>query len=173
MTTNQEAQAALQAFDQARDAFATTVEQTPAAALRYRPEGEDYALGGLAIHVAQVLEKYTRVLEAMHASAADPVSEPLAAAEPPTDAALIRNGFSAEERSAVLGRVRASHAALVSAMRAFPGSAFETKLRVTFVGATEPFPTSPADVLGWVHGHYEEHIAQIGELCQRWEAVRA
>jgi hypothetical protein len=161
---------ALSNFDQAHAAFAAAVEATPAAALRYRPAGEDYALGGLAIHVAQVLDKYARVLRAMRAADFGPVTEPSAEASQ-GDAALIRDGFDDGQRRSVLERVRAAHMSVADAVRAFAEDGFRRAAPVTYAGSAEPYPTTPADVLGWVHAHYDEHVAQIADLRRAWAAA--
>lgn len=166
MTTDQAV--ALTAFDQRRAEFAAALEETPAAALRFRPAGQDYALGGLAIHVAQVLEKYARVLEAMRAADFGPVAEPPLPAASEADTALARDGFDDATRAAVLERVRGAHASVVAAVWAVPDEAFHRAAPVTYAGATEPFATSPADVLGWVHDHYAEHVRQVTELRSAW-----
>jgi hypothetical protein len=170
MAENEQRDMALTKFDQAHAAFAAAVEATPAAALRYRPAGEDYALGGLAIHVAEVLEKYERVLRAMRAADFGPVTEPSAEASE-DDAALVRDGFDDGQRQAVLERVRAAHTSLADAVRAFPEDAFRRAAPVTYAGSAEPYPTTPADVLGWVHAHYDEHVVQIADLRDAWAAT--
>lgn len=162
---------ALNAFDSAGAVFVAelSVDRTPAPALRYRPAGEDYALGGLIIHVAQVLEKYAGLLEAIRSADWEPVTEPAAPTAGEVDAALVRDGFDEEARVAVLGRVGTAHARLVGAVRAVPGDAFHRAAPVTYAGAAGPFETSPADVLGWVRDHYDEHVRQAADLRSAWE----
>ena len=70
----QEQEAALADFDRARTEFEEAVRRAPDAALRYRASGDDYALGGLVVHVMQVLDHYARVLAAIHA--ADWIADP-------------------------------------------------------------------------------------------------
>lgn len=172
MATDHERDNALSSFDTAHDGFIGAVQRTPAEALRYRPAGEDYALGGLAVHVAQVLEKYTRVLEAMHSASGANASEP-AVAESPEDQALIHDGFGDEQRGSVLTRVSEAHRAIAGALRNSDAQAFDRKVPVLFAGSTDAYPTSPSDVLGWVHAHYEEHITQIADLRQAWSGTPA
>ncbi|MDQ6675443.1 MAG: DinB family protein [Chloroflexota bacterium] len=164
--------AALAAFDQAHTQFAAAIEETPTAALRYRTAGEDYALGGLAVHVGQVLEKYARLLDAIRAAAFGTVTEPPLPASSEADTALVREGFDDHTRAAVLERVRGAHARVISAVRAVPEDAFRRAAPVTYAGAGEPFATSPADVLGWVHDHYGEHIDQVVDLRSTWATTQ-
>ena len=159
-------------FDQAREAFEEALRGAPDAALRYRPEGEDYALGGLVIHVAEVLEKYTGVLGRIRHASFGAIQEEDRRTSA-ADTALIREGFDAEGRTIALERVRAAHGGLVNQVRAVGPGDFERKAPVTYAGTSEPYPTSAADVLGWVRDHYGEHVKQIGELVAVWsEATR-
>ena len=63
MTSTQDRDAVLSAFDEARAEFEAALRRAPDAALRYKPDGEDYALGGLVVHVSDVLRRYARVLD--------------------------------------------------------------------------------------------------------------
>src|SRR5437870_5045223 len=140
--------AALADFDRARAEFEEAVRRAPDAALRYRAPGDDYALGGLVVHVTQVLNHYTEVLNAIHtADWQSPMAPPSQASE--AEAALIRDGFGGDNRSEILGQLRDAHSALVDAVRAEPAEWFSRQAPVTYAGATAPYPTSPADVLGW------------------------
>jgi hypothetical protein len=159
--------ARLAEFDGAREEFEESVRRAPDAALRFKPAGEDYALGGLVVHVAEVLRKYSAVIDAARLADWQAVSEPPAAARS-EDAALIREGFDGSTRAAVLDDMRAAHAALADAVRGTPEEAFERKAPVTFSGSSEAFPTSAADVLGWVVDHYKEHTQQVGDLVTAW-----
>jgi len=60
--------ARLAEFDAARLEFEEAVRAAPDAALRFKPEGEDYALGGLVVHVAQVLRRYATVVDTIRAA---------------------------------------------------------------------------------------------------------
>ncbi len=142
----------------------------PDAALRYRAVGDDYALGGLVVHITQVLDHYTDVLNAIHtADWQSPTAPPSVTTD--DDAALIRDGFGGESRADALGRLREAHAALVNAVRAEPSEWFSRSAPVTYSGSSEPYPTSPADVVGWVSDHYAEHTQQIAELIADWSSA--
>src|ERR1700716_2014966 len=60
-------EAALQEFDEGRDAFREKLEGVPEPALSYLKPGDDYALGGLVYHVNGVLERYLEVLQGVMA----------------------------------------------------------------------------------------------------------
>src|ERR1700736_6613742 len=55
----------LKRFDEARDAFKSTIDAAPNEALGYLKEGDDYALGGLLYHVNAVLVHYGTVLDSI------------------------------------------------------------------------------------------------------------
>jgi hypothetical protein len=163
----QQREAALAEFDRARAQFEDALRRAPDAALRYRAPGEDYALGGLVVHVKQVLEHYTDVLDAIHtADWQTPKAPPSETSA--HDAALIRDGFGGDIRSDILAQLRDAHTALVNAVGAEPPDWFSRQAPVTYSGSSEPYPTSPADVVGWVRDHYAEHTRQIADLVSAW-----
>lgn len=156
--------AALAGFEQARTEFEEAVRRAPDAALRYRPAGEDYALGGLVVHVTDVLRRYGRTLEAIRAAHFAPLAAPdvVTSSE---DETLIREGFAGEARAAVLESMRAAHAGLVGSLST---TDFDRTADVTYGGASQPYATSAGDILGWVRDHYDEHTKQIAGLVTAW-----
>src|SRR5438045_1929883 len=104
-------------FDAARVDFEEAVRRAPDAALRYKPAGEDYAMGGLVIHVTDVLRRYTKVLVALRGHQAGMLAAP-EHTTPAEDAARIAEGFAGEARGPVLDEMRSAHTALVDAVRA-------------------------------------------------------
>jgi hypothetical protein len=163
----QDRDAALADFDRARAEFEEAVRRAPDAALRYRAPDDDYALGGLVVHVTQVLGHYTEVLDAIHTADWQSPTAP-AGHTSEGEAALIRDGFGGDSRSDILGQLRDAHTALVNAVLAEPAEWFSRQAPVTYSGSTEPYPTSPADVIGWVRDHYTEHTQQIADLVTDW-----
>jgi hypothetical protein len=167
VTAADTSEAVLAEFQRHRQDFEEAVRRAPDAALRYRSDGEDYALGGLVVHVTDVLKHYTRVLETIHATdwQAGRAPDHQTSAE---DAAVIRAGFSGERRAQVVGDMQAAHDAFVESVRAEPADWFERQASVTYAGSTEPHPTSPSDVVGWLRDHYIEHTRQVAELVSDW-----
>src|SRR5919197_953988 len=100
--------ATLAVFEAARLDFEEAVRRAPDAALRYKPAGEDYALGGLVVHVTDVLRRYAQVLDQLreHQFGAFVAPEH---ETPPEDAARIAEGFGGEARGPVVEEVRAAH----------------------------------------------------------------
>ena len=159
--------AALADFDRAREEFEEAMRRAPDAALRHRAPGDDYALGGLVVHVTQVLDHYTAVLNAIHTADWQSPTAPSSLTSD-GDAALIRDGFGGDSRAGVLARLRDAHTALVNAACAEPSDWFSRQAPVTYSGSSEPYLTSPADVVGWVRDHYTEHTQQIADLVSDW-----
>src|SRR5438128_12067641 len=60
-------EAALSDFDAARAEWEAVFAQVPDAALSYLKPGDDYALGGLQVHVNWDLVHYSRVLDGVQA----------------------------------------------------------------------------------------------------------
>ena len=157
----------LSAFDRARENFEEAVRRAPDAALRFLPPGEDYALGGLVVHVTDVLKNYAGVLQEVHAADWQQLTAPEHQTSP-RDAALIRDGFDGGMRGRVMEEMRTAHSALLEAVLLEPAEWYRRQAAVTYSGSSEPYPTSPADVVGWVRDHYDEHTLQITELVSQW-----
>jgi hypothetical protein len=83
---------ALTALQAAREEFERTARAISGQALAYRPPGDDFALGGLVVHVADVAARYTRLLDQVHASGIAPLRESEHTAQ---IAALVRRGIGA------------------------------------------------------------------------------
>jgi DinB superfamily len=162
-----ERDAVLGGFDRARVDFEESLRRAPDAALRYKPTGEDYALGGLVVHVTDVLRRYTQVIDAIRQAQFGA----LVAAEhvtPAEDAERIGAGFDGAARGPVVEEMRAAHAAFVDAVVLSPADDFARQAAVTYGGASALYPTSFADVVGWVADHYREHTQQIADLVSAW-----
>ena len=153
-------------FDAAASGFFDAFGRVPDEALAFRPEGDDYALSGLLIHVAGSLEFYAYALSLIADADFGPVTA--SGAPSPADVALTGDGITANARAATLERVRAAHAAVVTQVRRIRDT--DRKAPVRFGEAADPLPTSASDIVGWVREHYREHIAHIDELLAKWRA---
>jgi ketosteroid isomerase-like protein len=156
----------LAVFGGAHDAFVAAVEEAPSEALPYLRPGDDYSLGGLTVHVNFVLEHYLRVLEALEASEFGECrpEDPPGLQERANERA--RSSLSAAEVEAELARTGRLHEQ-VEALVVRLG-AVDRKAPVWYPGSTQAYPTSVSDVLGWLTGHYREHVPQIGALVETW-----
>src|SRR5260370_33765489 len=96
-------------FDAARAEWEAVFAQVPDAALLYLKPGDDYALGGLQVHVNWVLTHYSRVLDGIKA---DPYNQ-LQPLDPPgesTEVSKRANGaLSAPERKPTLDEMSMLH----------------------------------------------------------------
>src|SRR5256885_736157 len=81
--------------------FEESLRRAPDAALRYKPAGEDYALGGLVVHVSDVMRRYALVLDALQAATGGALSAP-EYATPAEDEAVIHSGFDGATRRPVV-----------------------------------------------------------------------
>lgn len=151
-------------LDRTRDSFVRALAAAPDAALTFLKPGDDYALGGLLVHVNAVLEHYREVLDGILAAGygqyrandvAD-ISEPA------------RAGLEPTARAPAMARLEELHGELRDRLAGLSAVDFERQAPVIYHGSTEPYPTSPAAILGWVAGHYEEHVPQIAELLTEY-----
>src|SRR4051812_19744013 len=171
MTDTAARETVLAEFETAREEFQEALRRAPDAALRYKPPGEDYALGGLVLHVTDVIRRYTRLVDALLQHRFGAFSAP-EYDTPTEDASRIAEGFGGETRGPVVEEMRAAHSAFVDAVRRTDEVDFNREAAVTF-GSGDPFPSSPAHVVGWVADHYREHTQQIDDLVSAWaEATR-
>ena len=142
--------------------------QVPDQALAYLKPGDDYAIGGLLVHVNRVLVHYRRVLVAL----VDGGYAPVEALDSPSDwseaAVRAKAGLDAAERDEELRLMRAEHAAVVAAARSISDDDWVRKTAVTYEVGAEPFPSSPDDILMWLRDHYREHVDQCPELVAEW-----
>jgi ketosteroid isomerase-like protein len=154
----------LERFDTAGTAYRTALAGVPAEALGQRRPGDDYTLGGLAHHVNAVLRHYLGTAEALAAAAPD------ATVAAPDSARLFEEAnhraaraLDAAERDAALAETTKLHAAVHRLLAGLDDSDWGRTTPVRF-GTGDPYPTRPADVLGWLTEHYAEHSAQVVSL---------
>src|SRR2546430_15891716 len=102
---DRDADTVIAGFDKSRQEFEEAVRRAPDAALRFKPPGEDYALGGLVVHVTQVLRHYAGVVDAIRAAEWQALHAPH---NGPTaeGTGLIHSGFCGGARAPRLERMR-------------------------------------------------------------------
>jgi hypothetical protein len=169
MGTEPKSQAAVRDFDAGRQAFQQALERAPEAALAYLKPGDDYALGGLVFHVNFVLQNYLNVLEGVLGSGSGEVRLADTGAAYEEAHTKARAGLQPGELRPVLERMNALHSRVKAVAGSVPDAVWERQATV-HVGDTQPYAASPADVMGWLIGHYDEHIPQAGQLLEEWEA---
>ncbi len=170
-------------FDHARDDFVDALSRVPDEAMRYKPEGDDYTIGGIIMHVANSMRMYSSLLGLMREAEFQEVR----AAAYPGEGAVIEGDPSAEwvqgvpslspeeatrNRQAAIDALEAAHDNLAAQLRDLLHEDFSRQAPVYYQGATETFPTSAADILRWELDHYREHIPQVQQMLQQWEEER-
>jgi ketosteroid isomerase-like protein len=162
-----ESEAALKSFGSSRDAYLNAMAKVPPDAYGYLKPGDDYSVGGIAVHVNFVLEHYQNVLTALIASG---LSE-CRPQDPPglAEQANARAGSSltAEEVRSELARTAELHDVVIETAGSLSGN-WSSQAPVWYPGSTEVYPTSAADVLQWLIDHYQEHVPQIQALVEEW-----
>lgn len=162
----------LERFDAAGAAYRSALAEAPAAALGQRRPGDDYTLGGLAHHVNAVLAHYLGTADAMRA--AGPGGEAIAPDSSPMEEANARAARApdAAERDAALALTAELHAAVRRLLGDLDEPDWARAAPVRF-GPGDPYPTRPADLLGWLTDHYAEHAAQVTSLLVDWRTLEA
>ena len=163
--------AAAHAFDAARAAFLAAFAQVPDAALSYLPEGDEYALGGLLMHLGNPLPRYTvllaRLIEA-RAAGVNPWSED----EEQSYRALREEAQAARpteaDRARLLNLLDSAHAQFRARLVAFPPERFDLEVPVLYPHNPEPSPTSAHAVAGWMIDHYQDHTTQVQAMLANW-----
>jgi hypothetical protein len=163
-----EREAALSDFEAARAEWEAALAKVPDEALSYLKSGDDYALGGLQIHVNWVLRHYSRVLDRLIADG----FAPTAAADPPGEWEAFNEkakaGLTAAGRIQALAEMTTLHQSVVKAARALELGDWWRKAPVVYGEGKDPYPTSPEDLIGWLRDHYREHVDQSADLVASW-----
>jgi len=159
---------ALADFDKARAEWESALAKVPDEALEYLKPGDDYALGGLQVHVIWVLVHYRRVLDGLIAgdfAALGPLDPP---GEHSEANAKAKAGLTAEGRRKSLAEMAALHRSVLNAATQLPDESWTRKAPVVYGAGEAPYSTSPEDVIGWLRDHYREHVQQCPELVASW-----
>lgn len=159
-------------FDTQRDRFLKAFRSAPSEAMSFRKDGDDYALGGLVVHVNFILERYRRVLDRLVATsfgsfqAEDPPEE-VAETEARTRAGLLPDQVAIE-----LEAMETRHRELAAAVRSLPAADWQRKGQVVYDEGGKAYQTGAEDLLCWLSEHYGEHVDQVGELLSEWQLSR-
>jgi DinB family protein len=162
--------AALADLEKARTEWESALAQVPDEALEYLKPGDDYALGGLQVHVNWVLMHYGRILDGLVAGD----FAPLAPLDPPGENEEIgkkaKAGLTAEGRRSALAEMDTLHKAIVAAAGQVSEASWARKAQVVYGQGQDPYPTSADDIVGWLSDHYREHVQQCPDLVASWRA---
>ena len=172
METSESRAQSIEKFDTTYGAYVRALEPLPDESLDFLIPGEDYALGGIAYHVNAVLVHYRNTFEAILADGL----EETAPGDPPdlfeTANAKAKHGLTPDQRGEVLAQTADLHGQVKRLAEGVDDEQFHTKTPVRYEAGADPYPTSAADILGWLSGHYEEHIPQIHQLHEAWKGGR-
>ena len=163
-----DSEAALSDLDAARAEWESAFAQVPDAALAYLKPGDDYALGGLQVHVNWVLVHYSRVLVGIRAAPhrqLEPLDRPDESVKANKRAKV---GFTAAERKPAMEEMAKHHRSVKSAAAGLSAEEWSSKTPVVYEAGQEPYPTSPDDIVGWLRDHYREHVGQSADLVALW-----
>lgn len=164
--------AALADFEAARKEWEAAFAKVPGDALGYLKPGDDYALGGLLVHVNWVLTHYRRILDGIIAGRFGQLGPQDPSGEAETAVQKAKAGLASGQRAKALTEMGRLHAAVVTAVTRLPEGDWLRKAAVTYGEGQDPYPTSPEDVVGWLRDHYREHVQQSADLVGDWKASR-
>jgi hypothetical protein len=162
--------AALADFEAARAEWESAFAQVPDGALAYLKPGDDYALGGLQVHVNWVLTHYRRVLDGIVAGAFKPLGPQDSPGEGDAASQKAKEGLAKGERAKALSDMTRLHAAVTTAATRVAPADWSRKAEVVYGEGQDPYPTSPEDIVEWLRDHYREHVTQSADLIDAWEA---
>jgi len=159
-------------FEAARKEWEAAFGQVPDAALTYLKPGDDYALGGLQVHVVWVLTHYRRVMDCIIAGGFAQLGPQDGPGDAEAAGKKAKAGLETRERAKSLDEMGRLHAAVVAAVTRLPESDWSRKCPVVYGAGQDPYPTSPEDIIEWLRDHYREHVQQSADLIGDWEASR-
>ena len=164
---------ALAKLDHARDAIVRTYAPMPDEALAWLKPGDDYAIGGILLHLIQSLDGYVGTLAALRRAGYRDTDGPRED-ERVVDAQLVhaRRGLAPHERRATLGEMNAKHDRLAAQAREASEAEFAALAGITYPGDEVPYPTSVALVVQWMTEHYAEHVPHAEQLFTAWKKSR-
>ena len=167
-------EALLARFDAARDAFLAAFAQAPDAALPYTPAGDEYALGVLPLHLQDSMNHYLDVYARMADASYGPVdmtSDPdHTTQEAEQHQRLTVTKPSSADRAGLLSDLAATHQRVRDRFATLDDATVARQADVIYSAGSDPYPTSVADILGWLTDHYDEHTEQTGQLLARWQS---
>ena len=164
-----EREAALADFELARGEWESAFAKVPDGALGYLKPGDDYALGGLLVHVNWVLTHYRRVLDGIVAGRFGPLGPQDPPGEGEAAVQRAKEGLAAGQRARALAEMGRLHVAVVTAVTRLPERDWLRKAPVVYGEGQEPYPTCPEDIIGWLRDHYREHVGQSADLIENWK----
>ncbi|MEO8745817.1 MAG: hypothetical protein ABI334_04080 [Candidatus Dormiibacterota bacterium] len=165
-----EKQTAVADFNAARNQWDSAFAKVPDGALKYLKPDDDYALGGLQVHVNWVLTHYSRILDGMIAGGFRQLAPLDAPGEAEAAGHAAKAGLAANQRAKALDEMWRLHEAVLAAVTKVREGDWSRKAAVVYGEGQDPFPTSAEDIVGWLCDHYREHVQQSADLVGEWRA---
>ncbi|HLW01853.1 MAG TPA: DinB family protein [Ktedonobacterales bacterium] len=169
-------QQALMTFGQTYEAFLAVFREVPDEALSFFPEGDEYTLGVLPLHLQDSLQNYAGLLKQMLATQFAQIDLGRDAKREENQASrhqfLVAQRPGAADRPAILHELATSHQEAHSRFASVDEATFERRAEVIYSAGTAPYPTSARDMLGWLADHYNEHIAQTQKMLAQWKDLQ-
>jgi hypothetical protein len=160
-------------FDGARKEWESAFSRVPDEALGYLKPGDDYALGGLQVHVNWVLVHYSRVLDGIVGGKFRRVEPQDSPAEADRANRKAKEGLNPVERRKLLEDMDRLHASVRKVAAKLSPDDWSRQAPVVYGAGQEPYPTSPEEIIGWLRDHYREHVQQSADLIADWAAGSA
>ena len=86
--------------------------------------------------------------------------------------ARAKEGLPPEQRAGALAEVQRLHDVAVASMESVDEADWHRKAPVHYGPGTDPFPSSPSDIAGWLIDHYLEHVPHVNQLLADWRTSR-
>lgn len=156
-----------------RAAIDETFASLPDAALTWLKPGDDYAIGGVAIHLIQSLDGYIATVDALRRAGyrdTEGPSEDASVVE--AGLAHARRGIAGDERRPMFAEMATKERRLAELAARASEDEFARVVGVTYPGDEVPYPTSVALVLQWMTEHFNEHVPHVRELFAEWQKAR-
>ena len=161
---------ALAKLDDAHAAIEDAFAAMPDPALVWLKPGDDYAIGGVALHLIASLDGYIDTLSALDAAGYGDTEGP-GEDEAVVEAQLarMRRGIPAPERAASFAEMKTKHERFAALARKPSDAQFDALIGVTYPGDEVPYTTSVALVVQWMTDHYAEHVPHVQALHSEWK----
>ena len=160
-------------MDEAYAAIVAAFDPMPDGALAWLRPGDDYAIGGIVIHLIGSLDGYIGTLAALEAAGYRDTAGP-GEDDAIVDAQLAhaRRGLAPSERTTIFAEMKSKHASLSDLARRASDAQFDALVGIIYPGDEAPYPTSVALVVQWMTEHYSEHAPHARALFAEWQKAR-
>ena len=158
----------LHALFVARGEFAAAFVAVPDTALQYKGASDEYALSGIVVHLSATIDHYRRVVEGLIDREFKPFAiQPQDPAVEAAHAKRCQTGFAAGERDEAFALLEAAHDDFAKSVLTIQPQDYGRKISITYKAGDTAHDTSAADIVGWLTGHYREHVPNVQKMAAR------